>query len=98
MVKHLVFWKLKPEAGDRAKVVAQMKELLEALPPLIPALESLEVGVNANESEAAWDMALCTAFESWEDLQRYQEHPRHRKVVEFVRGVVSDRAVVDYEV
>jgi hypothetical protein len=43
-------------------------------------------------------MALCTAFESWEDLQRYQEHPRHRKVVEFVRGVVSDRAVVDYEV
>ncbi len=47
---------------------------------------------------AAMDMVLCTEFQTLEDLQTYAAHPEHQKVVEFVKPLVSDRAVVDYAV
>lgn len=99
MIHHIVFWKLKPSALDRKAEEngKEVKRLLRALQPLVPTLRSLSVGLDFNRSDAAYDIALYTTFDSQEDLQAYQVHPEHQKVVSFVSTVVASRAVVDFE-
>lgn len=99
MVNHIVFWKMKPVANDRPALenAQEMKRLLKALQPLIPQLRTLEVGLDFCRTDAAWDIALYTTFDTKEDLQIYQQHPEHQKVVSFVVSVVASRAVVDFE-
>ena len=100
MVKHIVFWKLKEEAaGAGARENAErLRKMLLALRSSIPQIVEMEVGFNFNPSEAAFDVALYTVFESRGALEAYQNHPEHLKVAEFVREIRSERAVVDYEV
>ena len=49
-------------------------------------------------SEASKDMVLYSEFQSMDDLKAYAGHPEHLKVVEFVKPLVCERHVVDYEV
>lgn len=99
MIKHVVMWKFKDEARGRSKAgnVQEFKSMLEALDGVVPGIRSMEVGVNVNPGEAAFDLVLYTAFDSVADLEIYQNHPEHLKVKEFCAGVREDRVVVDYE-
>lgn len=93
MIKHIVFWNFESEA-----IIKEVKEKLEALPTTIKEIVELEVGVNFNESDAAFDVALYTSFNSKEELNSYQVHPAHKEVAQFISSVATQRAVVDYEV
>lgn len=99
MIKHIVMWKLKDEAEGRGKGenASQMKVRLEALKASIPGILELEVGLQSEANEAAFDLALYSVFKDKAALAAYTGHPEHLKVVEFVRKVVTDRKVVDYE-
>jgi hypothetical protein len=99
MVTHVVCWKVKEEAEgmDKAAILDKMKTDLEALPGHIDDILSLTVGVNEKASDAASDVVLLSSFADWEALSRYQEHPVHQKVVAFVKNVVTERRVVDFE-
>jgi heme-degrading monooxygenase HmoA len=100
MVKHLVMWKLKEtaEGGEKEQNAQRIKELLEGLRGRIPGLISIEVGINVNKSQMAYDVALYTEFESLEALEVYQNHPEHLNAARFVRAVNEGRVVVDYEI
>ena len=100
MIKHIVFWNLKDEAlgCSREENREKLKTMLKALPGAIPQIRDFEVGLNFNPAETAYEVALNSSFASREDLAVYQAHPAHQEVVEFVKAIVSDRAVVDYEV
>ena len=100
MIKHIVMWTLKDEAEGAGKAAnaQKMKELLSALPPLIPVLRHLEVGVDVFAASPACDVILYTAFDTRADLDAYQVHPEHQRVVGFVKQVVAARSVVDYEI
>jgi hypothetical protein len=100
MIKHIVFWKLKEEANgnDKATNALLIKEKLEALKGQIEGLLKIEVGVNFENSEMSADVALYTEFATVEDLNFYQQHPKHKAVQAFVGEVRSSRQVVDYEV
>jgi hypothetical protein len=100
MIKHIVFWKLKDEVKIAAldDTVRELKSRLENLKSRIPEIQSLEVGKNANTAGAAWDVALYSEFGDISDLEKYQRHPEHLKVAEYLKSIVSDRAVVDYRV
>lgn len=93
MVKHIVFWRLKD--GDTA---VRLKGMLEGLRAHIPEIRELEVGLNLNPSDAAWDVALYSVFDSMDALRAYQMHPEHLKVARFLGEVTLERAVVDYEI
>ncbi|MCL2259746.1 MAG: Dabb family protein [Fibromonadales bacterium] len=101
MIKHLVFWKMKPVADNRtgkenAEVMAQR---LNALKTVIPFAVEIEAGVNFNETSAAYDVGLYSAFKTKEDLNAYQKHPAHLQVAEWINsGITESRAVVDYEI
>jgi len=96
MIKHVVMWKFKDGVAGADKL--EMKRQLEALMGVVPTLLKIEVGMDVSGKPAAMDMVLCTEFRTLEDLQAYAMHPEHQKVVGFVKPLVCDRAVVDYEV
>ncbi len=99
MVKHIVVWKLKPtaEGRDRSANAGRMKAVLEELRGKIPGLRHLEVGINFNPTDAAYDVALYSEFDSRQALEGYQTHPEHVKAMGFISKVRDLRIVVDYE-
>lgn len=100
MIKHIVFWKLKDQANgnDKATNALLIKEKLEALSSQIDGLLKIEVGVNFEDSDMSADVALYTEFATVDDLNFYQQHPKHKAVQAFVGEVRSARQVVDYEI
>jgi hypothetical protein len=98
MIKHIVMWKLKDfaEGCSREENAKKIKSMLEALRGKIDQIRYLEVGINVNKSEMAFDAVLITEFEDEKKLEEYKKHPEHVKVSEFVSKVRVDRKVVDY--
>ena len=96
MIKHIVFWRLKDDA--KAENAERIKQVAEALKDKIPEIVSIEIGINIDESDAAWDVALYSEFATPEDLAAYQVHPDHLELGKMIAEVRTDRAVVDYEV
>lgn len=96
MFKHVVMWKFNDDVSEEDKL--EMKRQLESLKGMVPSLVAIEVGMNVAGGEAAKDMVLSTEFKSAEDLHAYAVHPEHLKVVDFIKPLVSERSVVDYEV
>lgn len=92
MINHLVMFRLKDKA-----TVAKTKEVLESLDGAVPQLRSITVGLNIVDSPRAYDLALVTAFDSLDDMQAYQNHPAHLKILDYVKTVIEASASVDYE-
>ncbi len=99
MVKHIVLWKLKEQAEGKSKSenAAKLKRELEALASKIKEIRKLEVGINFNTGQDAYDLGLVSEFASREDLDMYQKHPEHQRFVTIVRGLRDSRIVLDYE-
>jgi len=94
MIVHIVIFKFHDE--NRESNLQRAKEMLEALPQKIDLIVSMEVGVNFDKSERAFDLSLYSKFKTKEDLAAYAPHPEHLKVVEFIKSVASESKVVDY--
>lgn len=99
MIRHVVAWTLSAEDADqRAADAAEMTRLLRALDGVVPSIRSLTVGPNIAYPEQNADIALVLDVDDIEGLTAYQTHPAHQEVVGFVRGVVSGRMSVDFEI
>ena len=99
MIKHIVFFRLADNAEGKLKTenAVIIKEKLENLKSLIPQIVSIEVGINVpNTPKTDFDIALYSEFESFADLEIYQEHPEHLKVASFIGKVRTERTAVDY--
>lgn len=94
MIVHIVMFKFKEENRDAN--ILKTKELLNALVGKIEKLVSLEVGINFDTEERAFDLSLYSKFNSKEDLNSYAVHSEHLKVVEFIKSVATESKVVDY--
>ncbi|MBK9330202.1 MAG: Dabb family protein [Sphingobacteriales bacterium] len=95
MIKHIVCWKLKEhEKNGNAQ---RVKQLLEDLKD-IGFIERIEVGINSEDTpQDNWDVVLIAEFNTLEDLNRYQAHPRHKEAGAFIKSVVEQRVCVDYK-
>lgn len=100
MIKHIVMWKLKEFAEGKSKLenASIIKENLEGLKKEVAEIKDIEVGIDINKTQQAYDVVLYSKFETMEDLNTYQNHPLHVKVGEFIKKVNEGRIVVDYEV
>lgn len=96
MIIHIVMFKFKNE--DKAKNISLVKTKLEALVEKIDPLLSIEVGVDFNQSERAFDLSLYSKFNTLEDLKIYAVHEEHLKVVELIKEVTLESRVVDYKI
>ncbi|MDD5183928.1 MAG: Dabb family protein [Paludibacter sp.] len=101
MIKHIVFFRLaeNAEGKSREENAELIKSELENLKNLVPEIKMIEVGINCpNAPKTDYDIALYTEFDSFDDLDTYQEHPEHKKVAAYIGKVKTSRAAVDYEV
>jgi len=83
---------------NRASNLKIVEEKLNALVSKIDELKSIEVGIDFNQSDRAFDLSLYSTFDSKEDLKAYAVHEEHLKVVSLIKEVTSESKVVDYEV
>ena len=100
MVRHLIFWQLKDEisAEDKAKIVADIRQSLEALKGRIAGLKEISVQTEKLASSNL-DVMLDCLLDDEEALKAYASHPEHiavaaNKIVPFVKS----RQCIDYVV
>jgi len=94
MIVHIVMFKFKEENRDQNIKIVQQK--LNELVEKIDVLKSMEVGVDFNGSQRAFDLSLYSTFESKEELKAYATHSEHLKVVTLIKEVTLESKVVDY--
>ena len=100
MVKHVVFFRLADMAEGKTKLEnAQIiKQGLLSLLDKVPVLRSEKVGINIpNAAKTDYDICLECEFDTWADVDTYQNHPEHLAIVSFVKKVVTERRAVDFE-
>jgi len=95
MIRHLIFFKFKPDVEKSA--VQGALESLRALPAQISAIKKFEVGENIIQSARSWDAALIGEYESLPALDEYIKHEAHQAVVAQLGAVCERVASVDYE-
>jgi hypothetical protein len=95
MIKHVVFFKFKPEAGasQRRAVVEQLR----ALPDKVDVIRSFEVGEDIMHSARAWDVVEIATYADLAALDIYTRHDDHVEVVLKLREICEAVGSVDYE-
>ena len=95
MIRHIVLWRLKPEARDRFD---EIRAALEAQPGQIPGLVRVEVGHSFASGRRSVDFALTCDFESRAALEAYHRHPAHHETRAIVDPLIAEHWIADYEV
>ncbi|MBF0501561.1 MAG: Dabb family protein [Candidatus Riflebacteria bacterium] len=100
MIRHIVLWKFKDEAGGKTKDenLRMIRSILDELPAKISDIRQFEVGINITKDTAAYDLALISAFDDEDALRRYQAHPEHQKLVDALRKVRESRVIADFPI
>lgn len=97
MLRHIVMMKLKlVEKSEIELRISKLQALLNDLPQFIPALQTMEVGINISDRSSAYDIVLVSEFLTEADLNEYRIHPKHIEVLSYIDEVVADAKVVDY--
>lgn len=100
MIKHIVMWKIDESysSEEKAGIIEGMKKELLSLDGKIGELKSIMVLTNSPDApESNYDVVLDTEFNSIDDLNAYQVHPEHKKVVAALSSSKKLRAAIDYE-
>lgn len=93
MIKHIVMWKFKNGTEEEAK---KFLEGLNSLVGRIEVLRSVETGLNINPN-ADQSAVLIATFDSFEDLEKYKNDPRHLAVAAVCKSIRTERHAVDFE-
>lgn len=99
MIRHIVLWRLKPEAKREGRIadLVRIEAAVKAMRAGIPGLLHAELAVNQAASGDAADLLLEAIFSSWEALAQYEQHPLHTALRELIGPLRNERRVVDYE-
>ncbi|MDP8225071.1 MAG: Dabb family protein [Candidatus Lernaella stagnicola] len=96
MLRHIVLIKLDPQ--KRAEALSAIVPALNELPSKIKEIRGYDVGVDSKRGANSADISLISEFDDASALQRYIEHPDHRRVVdELIKPNLSQIISVDYE-
>ena len=93
MVKHIVMWKFREGAEEKAE---EFLSGLKALNGQIDVIRSMEVGKNELEKNDCGTVLIAT-FDSFEDLEKYKTDPRHVAVSKLCKEIRESRHAVDFE-
>ncbi len=95
MIKHVVFFKFKPEIGaaEREQALADLR----ALPEKIEEIREFQVGTDVLRTPRSWDAVLVSAFDSLETLGIYARHEAHAPIVARFAELCAEIGAVDYE-
>ncbi len=83
--------------GTTDEQVARFIEMLTELPAVIPEVRRYHFGRDAGVAEGNFDFAVAADFDDRAGWVAYQEHPDHRRCLEYVRPLVRERAAVQFD-
>lgn len=92
MIRRVAMWRLKRETDAE-----RMKIALDSMAARVPALESMETGINISESASAFDIVFIATFSDLDQLKAFEADAYHGEVGELVKTLRDERVVVDYE-
>ena len=95
MIRHIVFFKFKPEADTSVRASALSD--LRAIPDKIDVIRSYEVGEDILNLPRSWDAALIATYDDLAALDVYTRHDDHVAVVMKLREISDAVGSVDYE-
>lgn len=95
MIKHIVFFKFKPEAGASQRTA--VLDSLRSLPKKIDVIRSFEVGEDVLHIARSWDAVLIATYDDLEALEQYTRHDDHLEVVLKLREICDAVGSVDFE-
>ena len=95
MVKHIVMFKLKPEAPKDS--ASKAKKELESMMGIAHTLRSMEVGIDYSENNPTADLVLTSTFDDRAGLSAYAVSDIHVAFLDWFRPLIAIRTVVDYE-
>jgi hypothetical protein len=95
VIRHVVFFKFKPEASAEERKSAL--DALRDLPRKIDVIREFEVGDNIIPSPRAWDAVLLARYDSLDSLQEYSVHHEHVAVAARLKAICENIGSVDYE-
>ena len=79
----------------KKEIMELIKSKLLALKLMVPAIETIEVGINENPSES-FDIALISTHKDWDALKEYRDDPNHVEVAKFIGQYREERACADF--
>ena len=94
MFYHLHYFKFKPEVSD-SEIAKLMKELA-SLQGKIPVLKEFWVGKNLSPNGKGFQYGEVALFERKEDLEIYDKHPEHRKMVKKIGPKLAGGVSMDF--
>lgn len=95
MIRHVVFFKFKPEAS--AADIPAVLDQLRALPDKIDVIRSFEVGEDVLHSPRSWDAVLIATYDDLQALDIYTRHDDHVDVALKLREISDAVGSVDFE-
>ena len=94
MIKHIVFFKLNEDGHqNRDEIIIKLNQLKND----ISLIKGLEVGINFADEARAFDLSLTVIVDSKESLNNYASDPKHVEFINFVKPLLIETKVVDYE-
>jgi hypothetical protein len=92
VIRHIVLMSFLDPA-DAPEAQRRLVELTDR----VPAIRSLQVGLDIAASPANSHLCLTTEHEDLQGLAAYQAHPDHEAVVAWLRPRLAGRAVCDHQ-
>jgi len=92
MIRHVVIFKTIQNAP-----LEEFKKQIEELKNHIPEIIDITVGIDIKFDPASSDFCVITDVKNVEDLKIYANHPKHLKVIEFLKPYITERKVVDFK-
>lgn len=99
MIRHIVWWTLKPEAMGctAAENAKKVKEMGDALMGAVPTLRSLEISIDVQAGTTVpAQVVLSSTHDDLAGLKAYAVHPRHLALVDLIKTVTDSRQAIDY--
>ncbi|MFQ5576499.1 MAG: Dabb family protein [Anaerolineae bacterium] len=94
MIVHVIMFKLNDRSPENAQ---RAKDAFLSMQGNVPQLRHLEVGIDALHSERSYDLVMTAHFDSWDDLQAYQQDPFHNALRNSLKSHFAAMVTVDYE-
>ena len=94
MLVHIVCWKYKSETTREQREDHIAK--LQALPGIIPDIESFEVGTDILHLERSFDTGLVAKYPDRAALDFYTDHADHQKVAALGKEIAERVVSVDF--
>ena len=97
MFKHVAAFKLaETDPQLKAEQLKEFAQLIADLEGQVAGLMSMEVGIDVGKVGTHFDLVLTSTHESYQALEEYQAHPKHKVVIEHGNRIVAERAIVDF--